>query len=179
MSNFLRYNFLNLFILLVLSLLLSGFQTTFWFQMFGHFPSPLLWLNLVLYLILYRRSEESIFLIYFIALIIKPFTAMPIGILWLTLLALHTATLFMKKRVFWPSTRYFLFASFGISLGYHITYIFISRWLDHNPTQINFFHRLLEIIFTTLSATPMYYLLTWMDRWTQKETLPESSGGEL
>lgn len=168
-----RFNYLNLIFIVLLALILSGLQTTFWFQIFGSLPAPLLWLNLVLYLILYRKPFEAIMTIYFVALFLRPFTAMPLGVLWLTLLVIFAAMVFVKKRVFWPGTRYFAMASIGISITYHIAYFIISRWFETNPATFSFFHRFFEVVFTSLTSIPIFVILSTMDHWTHKESLPE------
>jgi len=168
-----RFNFLNLIMLIILALVLSGIQTTLWFQIFGSLPAPLLWLNLVLYLILYRKQVEGILTIYFLALFLRPFTAMPIGMLWMTLLIVFALVSFVKTRVFWPGTRYFLIASFGTSVAYHLAYLGISAWFEPNPATISFFHGFFEIIFTGLTSIPLFIVFSFLDRLTQKETLPE------
>lgn len=173
-----RFNFINLLLVVVIALVLSGAQTTFWFQIFGSLPAPLMWLNLVLYLILYRKPIEAIMTIYLIGLFLRPFTAMPLGVLWLTLLILFLCMSFVKKRVFWPGSRYFLMASFGIAITYHISYFIISKWFETNPATFSFFHRFFEIVFTALTAIPLYIFFSAMDRLTNKETLPESGGIE-
>lgn len=173
-----RLNPLNLFLILLLTVLLSGFQTTFWFQVFGSLPSPLLWLNLVLYLILYRKSLEGILTVYGIGLLLNPFTAMPLGYIWFTLLIAFVVMTFVKKRVFWTGSRYFFMASIGVGLTYHLSYFLISRVLESNPAPLNFFHRSFEIVFTALASIPMYALLAWIDQVTQKEILPEGGSAE-
>lgn len=169
----LRFNFINLIGVILIALILSGLQTTFWFQVFGSLPAPLLWLNLVLYLILYRRPVEGILTIYFLGLFLRPFTAMPLGVLWLTLLVIFGLVAFVKKRVFWPGTRYFFVASIGISISYHISYFFISRWVESNPATFSFFHRFFEVVFTALTSIPLFVIFSTLDRVTNKETLPE------
>ena len=47
---------LNFLIFMAVLLLIAGFQTTFWFQIFGNVPAPLLWLNLIVYVTLYPVS---------------------------------------------------------------------------------------------------------------------------
>lgn len=173
-----RLNPFNLFLIFLLTVLLSGFQTTFWFQVFGNLPSPLLWLNLVLYLILYRKSLEAILTVYGIGLLLHPFTAMPLGFLWLHLLIAFAVMTFIKKRVFWTGSRYFFLASIGIGLTYQLSYFLISQWLEKNPASLNFFHRSFEIFFTALASIPMYALLAWVDQITQKEILPEGGSAE-
>lgn len=173
-----RINPVNLLLILLLTVLLSGFQTTFWYQVFGNLPSPLLWINLVLYLILYRKSFEAILTIYGIGLLLHPFTAMPLGYLWLSLLSAFVVMTFIKKRVFWTGSRYFFLASIAIGLTYHLSYFLISRVLEPNPAALNFFHRSFEIIFTALTSIPMYALLAWIDQITHKEILPEGGSAE-
>jgi hypothetical protein len=173
-----RFNFLNLILIMLIGLVLCGLQTTFWFQILGSIPAPLLWLNLVLYLILYRKPMEGILTIYLFGLFLRPFTAMPLGVLWMNLLIIFGVMSFVKKRVFWPSFRYFVTASFGLSVCYHIVYLVISHWFEANPATVSFFHRIFEVIFTTVTAAPLYYILSWVDRVTHKETLPESGNLE-
>ena len=173
-----RLNPVNLILIFILTVLLSGFQTTFWFQIFGSLPAPLLWLNLVLYLILYRKSLEGILTIYGIGVLLHPYTAMPLGYLWLSLLIAFVVMTFVKKRVFWTGSRYFFMASIGIGFTYHITYFFISRGFDTNPAALNFFHRSFEIVFTALASIPTYALLAWIDQVTHKEILPEGGSAE-
>lgn len=168
-----RFNFINLLVVILLSLVLSGLQTTFWFQIFGSLPAPLLWLNLVLYLILYRKPMEAILTIYLVGLFLRPFTAMPLGVLWLTCFVVFCLVGFVKKRVFWPGTRYFFVASIGISISYHIAYFFISRWFETNPATFSFFHRFFEVVFTALTSVPLFVTFSFLDRVTNKETLPE------
>jgi hypothetical protein len=176
--NWFRRNFLNLLLILATTFVLSGFQTTFWFQMFGSLPSPLLWLNMVLYLILYRKPVEGILTVYAVGLVLNPFTAMPIGVIWTTLLLVFGAVSFIKKRVFWPSSRYFFFASFATALVWHLAYIIVSHIFEGNPAPVSFFHRIFEIVFTGLISVPIYTLMSFIDHATHKETLPESGGIE-
>ncbi len=174
-----RFNFLNLFCITLLAFLLCGLQTTFWFQVFGGLPAPLFWLNLVLYLVLYRKRFEAVLTIYFVALILRSFTAVPLGILWITLLILFAVISFVKKRVFWPGSRYFFMASLGISITFHLVYYFLSRSVEHNPASLNFFHRFFEIVFTAISSVPLYWAFSWVDQVSSKEILPESGGTEV
>lgn len=173
-----RPNFVNFFLFFLVIVILIGLQTTFWFQMFGNLPAPMLWLNIVLYFILYRRPVEGIISIYALGLFLNPFTAMPLGIIWTMSLIMFAGMLAIKKRIFWPGSRYFFVASAGMTLAYHICYLIVSRFLEPVPAPLHFFHRLSEIVFTPLTAIPIYTLLTMIDKWTNKETLPESGSLE-
>lgn len=170
----LRFNFLNLILISLVAVILCGLQTTVWFQLFGGLPAPILWLNLVLYLILYRKPFEGIFTIYFLALFIKPFTATPVGMLWINFLTIFSLVIYAKKRLFWPTLRYFVIASAGTYVLFQISFLTYSNWIESNAAKINVYNFLFELIFTALTAGPVYYTLSWIDRITQKETLPES-----
>ena len=173
-----RFNFLNLIFIVLIALFLSGLQTTFWFQVFGSLPAPQFWLVMILYLILFRKPTEGILTIYLVGLILNPFTGMPLGMIWATLLILFVMMSFVKKRVFWPGPQYFLIASLGLSVAYHVVYFILSRALEANPAPISFFHRFFEILFTTLVSVPLYTALAWIDHMTSKEILPESGRAE-
>lgn len=173
-----RFNYLNLLLFICFSLLASGFQTTFWYQLFGSIPAPQVWLIIILYLALFRKTLTSISIIYLIALFLNPLTGMPLGYVWLTLGLLFMAANYAKKRVFWPGSRYFLIASFLFSLSYQIIYFSISRWMDTNPAPVHFFPRLFDILLTTSVAVPIFLFLTWVDKITDQDTLPESTGAE-
>ncbi len=170
----LRLNYLNLILIVLLTLTFCGLQTTFWFQLFGALPGPHLWLNLVLYIILYRKPIEGVFTIYFLALFIKPFTAFPIGYLWLVLLCVFAVVYYAKKRLFWPTLKYFIIASLGTFLMFQFSFYVISNWLETNPANFSFFHFFFEMIFTAITSAPVYFLASWADKITQKETIPES-----
>ena len=173
-----RLNGFNLILFFIAAIFLAGFQTTFWFQLFGGITPPMLWLNLVLYLILYRKPVEGILMTYAVVLIFSGFSAAPVGVLWLNLLVVFAIVSFVKVRIFWPGSRYFFLASLGISLCYEITMISLSHYTDMHPTTLQFGRRLIEVIFTPLTSIPIYVLLAWIDDWTGRDFLPESGGPE-
>jgi hypothetical protein len=171
-----RVNFLNYLFVAVFVLLCCGLQTTLWYQIFGNLPTPLLWLNLVLYLILYRSFMDGILTCYAVGVLILPFTAMPLGVLWSSLFVIFLAMRAVKKRIFWPGSRYFFLASLGIGIAYHLAYYITSHIVEANPAPFHFFHRFFEIVFTALTSVPIYGIMHWIDDNTGKEILPESGG---
>jgi hypothetical protein len=168
-----RFQFFNWFLLVVAMIVAASFQTTFWFQVVGGIPAPLLWLNVVLYVILYRKTVEAILINYGLALVLAPFTSTSIGMLWSLMLVLSVITSFAKKRVFLPGMRYFVVSSLGITLVYQISSVLLSYLLDPNPSGWNLYSRFLEILFTPLCAAPTYWVLSFFDRVSEKEPLPE------
>lgn len=173
MLRFFRFNYLNIIAFIAMTLICCGLQTTFWFQLFGALPGPHLWLNLLLYVILYRKPIEGIFTVYFLALFIKPFTAFPIGYLWLTLLMVFSIVYYAKKRLFWPTLKYFVIASLGTFLVFQISFYSISNWFESNSASFSFFHFFFEMVFTAITSAPIYFLASGADRWTEKQIIPE------
>lgn len=169
-------NFLALFAGLIF---ISGFQTTFWFQVFGNIPSPLLWLNLVVYITLYRRPFPAIFTTYLIGFSLLAFTAMPLKMMWINLLVLFALVYGIKTRVFWVGSGYYTIMCAFSAFAYHITYFLSSMVIEKNPASFEFIDRITQIIITPLFAYPMYWALEKIDKLCQDEVVPESRGLEL
>ena len=167
---------INVFLLFLLVTLLCSLQSTFWRLLFGAVASPLPWLNVMLYLLLFRKPVHAIFLNYSLALVLHAFSAIPLGIL-LTVIGINTALgSYIRQRFFWPSTRYFVIASFLFTLLFHISLWIASQALEDNSANLNFMTRSLEVVLTMLTAAPIYWVLSILDRLTQIELVPESSG---
>jgi hypothetical protein len=162
----------NIFILTILLMVLIGIQTTFWFNWIGAGPTPQLWLNLILYLILYRPALSAFFISYWMGYIIAIFSAIPIGTIWPMFFVLVAIGSFLRRRFFWPSTRYFILSSLLISIGFQYGFYFLSHFVEPNPAPFAFFPRLIEVFMTTLVAGPQYWLFKWIDRLTFGE-IPE------
>lgn len=166
---------INWLILLVIATLLCAFQTTFWFQIVGGSVAPQLWLNLVIYVILFRKPFEGLILIYFFAILMRQWTAMPLGVMWLSFLILHMILVFLKSRVFWPGTRYFVLASIVGVCVYNLINVILSRTLDNNPVTFQFLRFVMEMILTPIWAAPIYWLMTAIDEWTLKDASAEGA----
>lgn len=176
----LRWTFLLNFLMLVTVLVaLCGFQTTFWFQAFGKVPPPLLWLNLIVYVALYRKPFPAIFTIYALGFILLTFTAMPLKMMWISLLILFTLVYLIKSRVFWSGSGYYTIMC-GLSVvAYHLIYFCSSMVLEKNPASFEFVDRLAQIILTPSFAFPIYWILAKLDKATQDELVHEPGGLEL
>ena len=150
-----KLHLLNWFLLIVATLLLCSFQTTFWFQVVGGVTAPMLWLLVFLYITLYRTLTEAIFINYALALVISPFTSMGLGTLWTIALAFTLIVSFVKVRVFWPGTRYFIAASALATIAFHVISWTLSR--------MNFWRTLikkpsiLSPTLTSLCRSPRFY----------------------
>ncbi len=178
MFGYTRFQYLNYFCVLLLAFLMAAFQGTFWFQVFGPVPPPLLWLNVILYLCLFRKPFEAILLAYVIAFLIKSFTAFPLGYMWLNLLIAGSIVIYIKNRFFWPGPRYYFFSGLGFSLLYEIISLLLNAIFDSHSMPIQFFMRLAEVLFTTLTAIPVIVFMTQLDRWTITDQFTEKSEGD-
>ena len=176
----LRWNFLlNFLILFAVLFVVAGFQTTFWFQLFGNVPAPLLWLNLIVYVTLYRKPVPAIFTIYAMGFILLTFTAMPLKMMWISLLILFTLFYGIKSRVFWSGSGYYTIMCGFSAVAYHLIYFFTSLVLEKNPASFEIVDRLVQIILTPSFAFPMYWILAKLDNVTQDELVHEPGGLEL
>lgn len=171
-----RHLFINIFILLVITYICIGLQTNFWFSIVGSVASPQLWLIIALYVTLYRKVYHSVFINYLIGIILTSFSSASIGMLWPTLLIITVLAYFVKSRMFWPSTRYFIVSTFSFTLLFHIVYFIFSKTFEVNAVRMSLFARITEILLTGLFAAPLYWFLSWIDHITLKETLSESTG---
>lgn len=176
----LRWTFLLNFLMLVAVLLaVAGFQTTFWFQILGNVPAPLLWLNVIVYVTLYRKPFPAIFTIYAMGFILLTFTAMPLKMMWISLLILFTLVYLIKSRVFWSGSGYYTIMCGFSAVAYHLIYFFSSMVLEKNPASFEIVDRLVQIILTPSFAFPMYWILAKLDKVTQDELMHEPGGLEL
>jgi len=164
-----KYKILNWGTITILFFLFCGVQTSLWPLLTGGAPSPQFWLILLLYLVLYRSYYQALIFSYFLALIIKSFSSVSIGMLWPLFFLLITPASYFKSRMFWPNTRYFMIASFLFVGAYHVFSLILSYYLENNPVPISPFSRLLEISLTLLWSAPLYWLMNFID----KLTLPE------
>jgi len=168
-----KLHLLNAALLILATLILCSFQTTFWYQVVGSVAAPMLWLLVFLYVTLYRKRSEAIFINYALAVVISPFTSMGIGTLWMITLFYTLAVSIVKERVFWPGTRYFIAASALSTLAFHIISWLLSRTIEANPIGSQLGPRLLELIFTPLWAAPVYWLFSFIDQISERDPLPE------
>jgi hypothetical protein len=174
MINSIRLQFINWALMMLVMLVVCSLQTVVWTQFLGSITAPLLWLNVVLYVILHRKPVEAIFINYALGMVMSAFTSMSLGKIFLLLLILSSVGGYARARIFWPSLRYFIFASAAITLSFQITNFSISFLMDSNPIGFHPFQKILEILFTTFLATPTYLLMKKIDQVSQPEPMMET-----
>lgn len=160
----------NYLLFVVVALLLSAFQTSFWFQVFGWFPAPQLWIAILVFWILYRELWEGILMIYLLALINSGFTALPLSHFLAVALLTGFFLVFAKKRVYWAGSTFFMLAT-GACLLAHILFSFLISWrYDHNPNQeISIFGWITTWLVTMIASLPLHVIFSWFDHLTHKE----------
>ena len=166
-----KFKILNALVMAIILIICCGFQSSFWFQLTGGAPGPQLWLLVLLYLALYRSYFTAMGLTYAFALILKSFSAVPLGMLWSSLFLLISLTSFIKSRFFWSNTRYFIIASVGFTVLFNFFFFTLSCLLEENSASLSFFTRLTESMLTVLFSAPLYWFLLQIDRWTLPEVM--------
>jgi hypothetical protein len=170
---------LNFLIFLAALLVVAGIQSTLWFQFFGNVPAPLLWLNLIVYMTLYRKPFPAIFMIYAMGAILLIFTAMPLKMMLFSLLILFVLVYGIKSRVFWSGAGYYTIMCGFSAVAYHLIYFFLSLVMERNPASFEIVDRLVQIILTPTFAFLMYWVLARIDKVTQDELVHEPGGFDL
>ena len=167
-----RYKLLNWMCLAGLLYFLCGIQTSFWYQFTSGAPAPQLWLIVFVYLTLYRNYTSAMIGSYLLAAtVVHSFSAVPMGMLWMVLFVLVTFSSFVKGRIFWSSSRNFVIGTAAMSILYHVLFLVLSRVFETSVSPWQLGTRIAEILFTSLCALPMFWVLQSLDRWTLSEVV--------
>jgi hypothetical protein len=164
----------NLSVFAILQLLLISLQTSLWMQIFGDFPPPQFWLPIFVYWAVYRRSYESILMIYLSMLMVGSMTALPYGILLLILVVLYIGLYYLRDRIYWSGSTFYMLACGFSTLVFPIAHLVISWILESNPIHDpELFHWIISILMTMLLSLPLYRILSFVDR-----LIPRFEGGD-
>lgn len=162
---------IRVFIYILLSMLMCGFQTSFWYQVFGGMPPPLTWLTIVAYLSLYREMTEGLISVFLVSLTFTVFTAMPEGIMTIIVIVLFFTARFFRSRIFWPGTTYFMIVCAAAVPVFSISHILLSLYFEPNPlTRPDLVRWGLQICETTIAALLLFPLYEFIDSWTKEST---------
>lgn len=143
---------------------LCAFQTSVWPFIFGSFPTPHLWLALIVFLIIRWPIYTGIFFSYFLGFILIFFTNAPLKMIWISLNLLYILIWTLKNRI--NSTGLVSFATLSAfsSFLFSSIYIMISYVLENNPTHLFIFHRLTECGLTFLFSLPLYFVFSFVEK---------------
>ncbi len=160
----------NVFLFLFATLMLATLQTSLWFQTFGYFPAPALWIPCLIYVALYRSTLEVIIYSYLTAFVLASMTAMPEGVLMVTCLAVALTTQVFKKRIYWMSASYVLMVC-GLGALFFQIYHWIATYIFGEPiTSPAVIDWLIEALLTPLAAPVLFPIFRWFDRVTDRDT---------
>ncbi len=161
-----KYLILNFFIYSLLALLFVGFQTSFWPHIFP-FYSPLnLWLPLLTYFAVYRKTHDAIIYIYISTLLLHPFTGMNIVLFLIFQLLIFIYAKVIRARFFWETTSYFLMLTGLLSISHLLNQIVVSLILNYG--EVPFFRTLIEILWIPVFAPFILFLCQYIDRKTEE-----------
>ena len=85
----------------------SALQTSLWFLVFGRFPSPMLWLVVLVYMTVTRPLWEATLMAYLLAFVNAAFTAFPFEGILIYHLLLMLLLILIRERVFWGGPTFF------------------------------------------------------------------------
>lgn len=160
----------NVALFLGATLLLGTLQTSLWFQIFGYFPGPALWIPCLVYIALYRSTLETIIYAYLTAFVLATLTAMPEGTLMVTCLALALTAQVFKQRIYWASASYAMLICGLSALMFQIyhwgaTFVIGDQPLT-SPAVIDW---LIEALLTPLAAPILFPVFRWFDHLTGRD----------
>ncbi len=161
----------NVLLFLMATLLLATLQTSLWFQIFGYFPSPALWIPCLIYVALYRSTLEVIIYSYLTAFVLASMTAMPEGVLMVSCLAVALTARLFKERIYWVSASYVMMVCGLGALFFQIFHWAATYVLGDpitGPAVIDWF---IEALLTPLAAPVLFPVFRWFDRLTDRGDL--------
>lgn len=161
----------NVLLFLLATLLLATLQTSLWFQIFGYFPSPALWIPCLIYVALYRSTLEVIIYSYLTAFVLASMTAMPEGVLMVSCLAVALTAQVFKRRIYWESASYILMVC-GLGALFFQLYHFIASWVLGDPiTSPSVIDWTIEALLTPLAAPILFPVFRWFDRVSDRDAV--------
>lgn len=149
---------------LVWSYILIGLQTTIWPQIFSFAPAPLLWINFIIYIAMEKELIRGLFLSYLVGLCALPFTAMPLGMMLLSICVVYLFCSFLRHRIFWAGPLYYAFLCLAGNIAYQIGFLILSWMFETNSTSILFFDRIVHVLLNTLFSFLFFEIFKRLDR---------------
>lgn len=156
---------LNLLVLLILSALVCGFQTTFLPATLPFSVTPGLWILPVSYVAIYRRVSFSVAFAYLNSILLTGFTGMPLGILLVTHIVLILLANFARTRIFWPTLSYFLLLTLGQIVLYQVCFILLSRMSEPvTHAQLSWRELFASVVFVPIFSPVVFWLGRKLDQ---------------
>ncbi len=187
MNKYLQINtLLKFFSFFLVFMFLCNIQTVWWHQFFSHFPSPLLWLTLIVFFILKWPLYSGIFFSYFLGFVALQYTHAPLKMIWFTLNFVYILIWTFKSRINSTSLISFAFLAALTSFLYSAFYFLFSHVFEQVPIRFNGLHRLTETGLTFIFSIPCYFVFSWIDdqfkikeKWNSEKNNTRQTGDEL
>ena len=160
----------NLGLFSLAALILASLQTSLWYQIFGYFPGPALWIPCLIYVALFRSTLEASIFAYLCAFALSTMTAMPEGLFMIVTLALVLSAQLFKRRIFWEGSSYLMLTCGLASLLFNLYHWGATFMLGDYPiTSPAVMDWLIEALLTPLAAPPLFPIFLWFDKITSRE----------
>jgi hypothetical protein len=142
---------------ILLVILVSAVETSFWYWLFAPVPSPMFWLSIVVATMLYRGKFEGLLIIYIPSLFFFSLTAEPLGFLLFGLTTVYIFIKLLKDRIFIPSKAYFAAVYAASILIFQISIFLISILTEVKPHSSMQIWKWLSQALLGLALSPIYY----------------------
>jgi hypothetical protein len=162
----------------IFALLLAGFQTTFWYQVFGTITPPLLWLVVFTYIVIYRAGISALFQLVFLAMMLAAFSGTNVKVFYAGLLLYFLFIYFVKSRIFWSGAGYFLLMCTVGAVAYHVIFFTLTAVIDRSRPEWLLIERATQILLTPSFAFPIFWVMQGVDAiFFRRELKAEVTGG--
>ena len=151
--------------MMLLILIINLFQNSLWPAVFGTNLPIYLWIPFLIYWALYRKTGETIFMIYFITLSIASTSSVLTGYL-LTCNSLILLTLLVFKRIYYTSWVFFSTACAFTLIFFPILLWILSQMIDGRTYFHGFVPYLMGAVVTWVLSFPLLNLFQWIDNMT-------------
>lgn len=148
-------------------LLVSAFQTVFWYQVVGRLAPPLLWLTVINYVILARKEPQSLLLVYLLAIAASSMSSIGVGIFLTIIFVYYWVIVLFKDNFYIDSISYFVLLNFGGATLFHTLFYVLSQFMENQGTPLLFFDRLTQVMLTPIFSILVYWILKKWERITR------------
>lgn len=166
----------NHLLFVLATLILASLQTSLWFQIFGYFPGPALWIPSLIYIALFRSTTEAIIFSYVASVALSTMTAIPEGMLMSICLGLVLTAQLFKQRIYWSGLSYVMMTCGLASLIFHVYHWAATFIIGDTPmTSPQIMDWLIEALLTPLAAPLLFHVFAWFDQLTHRDPPSEVS----
>lgn len=158
----------------VLVLLLTGLQTSLWFQLLGLFPTPQLWIIVLTYLIIHRPFWISLIMGYLFSVVLTGFTAWPLENLLACTMIIVGSSQLLKDRIYGSGVNYFIALCGWNVFLFQVCYTILGLIKEGiSLHRVSLFDLSLSPLISVLFAYPLYFMFKFLDRLFKGEEDPQ------